>query len=138
MSILPTFMASEIVELENESSSSISVPDEYGIDFNTGLLTGDIVKGIEAIKVWIWHALHVERYRHPIYSWQYGCSLEDYIGQSFDDEYLNFDCRSEVEEALKVNPSILGIDNFTVEINGSHLKMSFTTNTILGEVEMNV
>ena len=84
MSILPTFMQTQI-ETQTQISSVIEVPKEYGLDFETGQLTGEIVEGIEAIKVWIWLCLHTQRFRWPIYSWDYGADLEQYIGQSITD-----------------------------------------------------
>ena len=42
MSILPTFVNAEIEE-ELEKSPSLTVPKEYGIDFDTGQMTGKIV-----------------------------------------------------------------------------------------------
>ena len=47
MSILPTFMQTQI-ETQTQTSSVIEVPKEYGLDFETGQLTGEIVVGIEA------------------------------------------------------------------------------------------
>ena len=90
MSILPTFMQTQI-ETQTQISSVIEVPKEYGLDFETGQLTGEIVEGIEAIKVWIWLCLHTQRFRWPIYSWDYGADLEQYIGQSITEEFLNAD-----------------------------------------------
>lgn len=80
MSILPSFMQTQIAD-RAQTASVIEIPKEYGIDFTTGQLTGQIVEGIEAIKVWIWNCLHTQRFRYPIYSWDYGADLEQYIGQ---------------------------------------------------------
>ena len=77
MSILPSF-----VQKKQADTTSLKVPAEYGIDFETGQLTGKKVYGLEAIKVWIWLCLQTERYRYQIYSQNYGVSLEQYIGQS--------------------------------------------------------
>ena len=65
MSILPSFLADQINEEKNQI---LDVPKEYGIDFVTGQLTGKIVEGKEAIKVWIWNCLKTQRFRYPIYS----------------------------------------------------------------------
>ena len=68
MSILPSFMQTQIAE-RTQTANAIIIPKEYGIDFNTGQLTGRIVEGIEAIKVWVWLCLRTQRFRYPIYSW---------------------------------------------------------------------
>ena len=67
MSILPSFLSAEI----EEAAATVAVqeiPREYGVDFRTGQLTGKIVEGIEAVKVWIWSCLHTERYRYAMMS----------------------------------------------------------------------
>lgn len=53
---------------------------EYQFDFKHGRLTGKKVSDKEALKVWIYKALHTSRYKHIIYSWDYGQDLEEIIG----------------------------------------------------------
>lgn len=137
MSILPSFLYESTLKEANSTVNVKDIPREYGIDFSTGKLTGNIVEGIEAIKVWVWNCLKTERYRHAIYSWQYGTEYEQYIGQTVTDEYLQNDCKTETEEALMVNPYITGIDDFTAELDGTSLHISFTLNTTLGSMEVN-
>lgn len=132
MSILPTFSGAEEITQEQ------ILPVEYEIDFQTGKLTGKKVKGIEAIKVWIWMCLKTERYRFALYSWDYGTELEQYIGSYPTQEFMETDCRNEVEEALTINLYISGIDNFEVSMEKDVLKMSFLVRTTLGDVEINV
>ena len=134
MSLLPTFMTADI---ETASSEEITIPKEYGIDFDTGELTGAIVSGKEAIKVWIWNCLHTERFRFAIYSWDYGAELEQYIGDEVTEEFLQTDCEAEITEALKVNKYILDIEDFNVSFEGSRLKISFKVNTTFGDIEVN-
>lgn len=136
MSILPSFLSTNTIVTAEGTTTVLPTPREYGIDFNTGQLTGRIVEGIEAIKVWVWNCLHSERYRHAIYSWQYGVEYEQYIGQTVTDEYLQNDCQTETEEALLVNPYITGIDNFEAELMNDTLKISFTLETAFGETEV--
>lgn len=135
MSILPSFMQSQIAK-KAQTASVIEIPKEYGIDFATGQLTGQIVEGIEAIKVWIWNCLHTQRFRYPIYSWAYGADLEQYIGQSVTEEFLNADCEDEIREALVVNPNITDIEDFTAVFDNGKLSISFTAVTKFGETEV--
>ena len=51
MGLFPTYIESET---ETEQIEESKIPKEYEIDFKTGQLTGRIVEGAEAIKVWIW------------------------------------------------------------------------------------
>ena len=128
MSILPSFLADQINEEKNQL---LDVPKEYGIDFATGQLTGKIVEGKEAIKVWIWNCLKTQRFRYPIYSWDYGTDLEQYIGQTVSEEFLNADCEDEIREAMLVNPYITDIEDFTADLN-----ISFTAVTKFGDAEV--
>ncbi|MSS91378.1 DUF2634 domain-containing protein [Eisenbergiella tayi] len=132
MSIFPTFAEKE------KPVKTIDIPREYGIDFETGELTGEIVEGLEALKVWIWICLKVERFRYPAYSWVYGSELEQYIGKAYSDEFIQFDAPRAVEEALKVNPHIQGIKDFESIIDGEKLRMSFTVISDIGEASIKV
>lgn len=135
MSILPTFWE-DTVESLTIATSTLPTPREYGIDFETGKLTGAIVKDKEAIKVWIWNCLHTERFRYAIYSWQYGVEYEQYIGQTVADDFLTADAQIETEEALMVCPYITGISDFEISFSGSTLSISFTAETTLGDLEV--
>lgn len=138
MSLLPSFALSDATSDELIEANEIETPREYGIDFDTGRLTGAIVEGVEAIKVWIWLALHVERYRFPIYSWQYGAELEQYIGHSYSHDYLQADCEETVRDCLFQNPHITEINDFKVDVVGDKLTMSFRVETDIGGIDINV
>ena len=96
-SILPSFLDTGLIEEAQATLGVQEIPREYGIDFDTGQLTGAIVEGIEAVKVWIWNCLHTERFRYGIYTWQYGAEYEQYIGEVVTDEYLQSDCQTETD-----------------------------------------
>lgn len=136
MSILPSFMQAQITA-RAQTADVITMPKEYGLDFKTGQLTGEIVEGIEAIKVWIWNCLHVQRFRHPIYSWDYGADLEQYIGQEVTQEFLNTDCEDEIRETMLVNPYITDIEDFSASFEKDRLLISFRVITKFGDTEVN-
>lgn len=137
MSILPTFVNAEIEE-ELEKSPSLTVPKEYGIDFDTGQMTGKIVEGKEAIKVWIWNCLHTSRFRYGIHSWDFGWDPEEYVGKAVTAEYIQADAQTEIEEALMMNPYITGIDDFNAIKEDDRLTVTFTALTAFGDVDMEV
>ena len=138
MSILPSFLEelSNIDIAESEETKVIEVPREYGIDFTTGQLTGKIVEGIEAIKVWIWLCMHTERFRHAIYSSDYGTALDQYFGHVLSDEYINTDCESEISDALLMNEYIESIEDFEVVRNSDTLNIKFRVVTKVGSLEV--
>lgn len=133
MNLLPAYLEDEdeLEELEEEKK----LPKEYGIDFGTGQLTGGVVEGKEAIKVWIWLVLKTPRYRYFVYTWDYGNEFEDLIGKGYSEEYMEAEVERMTEDCLLVNENILEIAEFSVNMEGSTLTVSFTANTIYGEIE---
>lgn len=138
MSILPSFLQelNDTKTIKEDDSQVVKVPKEYGIDFQTGQLTGKIVEGLEAIKVWIWLCMHTERFRHAIYSADYGTSLEQYIGHMLSEEYINTDCESEISDALLINEYIESIEDFEAVRNSDSLNISFRVVTKFGSIEV--
>ena len=61
MGLFPAYLENGI---QSEGKKTRVIPKEYGIDFKTGQLTGEIVEGLEAVKVWIWLVLQTPRYRY--------------------------------------------------------------------------
>lgn len=112
------------------------VPTEYGIDFETGKLTGKTVKGKEAIKVWIYKALMTERYKYLIYTWDHGVELEELINKNFDREFIESEVQRYIKEALLVNEHIKEINNFYVTFEKTLLTCDFTVVTEFGEVDI--
>jgi hypothetical protein len=132
MSLFPTYIEND-EELETEIEETKS-PKEYEIDFATGQLTGKIVEGLAAIKVWIWLVLQTARYRYQIYSWDYGNEYEDLVGQGYTEEYIETEALRLTEDALLVNENIQSITDFSATLNNEKLTISFTANTIYGEI----
>lgn len=124
----------ELEELE-DLEEEIKPPKEYGIDFKTGQLTGAIVEGKEAVKVWIWLVLQTPRYRYYIYTWDYGNEFEDLMGQAYTREYIETEAQRMTEECLLVNENIEGITEFSVSMADNIVTISFTANTIYGDIE---
>lgn len=109
---------------------------EYEIDPDTGQLTGRIVEGKEAVKTWIYLALHTERYNFPQYSWDYGSEIGSLIGRSSDMEYLELEAKRLIEDCLKQNKHITGISDLQVSTGRDTLHMSFVVNTDYGEAKV--
>lgn len=128
----------EEAELNDEEEEYL--PRERGIDFATGQLNGKIVEGVDAVLVWAWMALHTPRFRHYIYSWDYGQEFDTLIGKGYPDAYIKAELQRMVEECLTVNPYIEGIDNFGYKKEGDKVIISFQILTDFGEkgVQMEV
>lgn len=140
MSILPSYaIAAMEAAVDDESilqPAELGTPKEYEIDFETGQLTGKIVEGKDALKVWIWLCLKTQRFAFAIYSWDYGCDFEQYIGSVLTDEYFMTDCEDELREALTINPWITDVSAFYGERDGSRLYIEFLVDTTLGSFEV--
>lgn len=92
-----------------------------------------LVERAEAVAVWAWKALHTPRYRHEVYTWDYGSELESLIGQNYTEELKQAEARRYVEEALLPNPYITGVRDIAVGFDDGRLRIRCTIDTIYGE-----
>ena len=132
MGLLPTFIEDD-EDLIEEYEEELPEPREYEIDLKTGQLTGRIVTGIEAIKIWIYLALNTPRYRYTIFTWNYGNESEDLIGKGYTKELERM-----TEECLLECPYIRSISNLETQFNKSMLTITLTVNTDYGEFRQEV
>lgn len=95
------------------------------------------VTGKEAVRVWIWNAVHTERYRHEIYSWAYGSEFHSLVGQAYTEALKTAEAPRYLRECLLVNPYITAVSGITVEFAGDRLTVAGTAETIFGEVPIN-
>lgn len=110
--------------------------NDYIIEDSTGEFK--IVKGKEALMVWIYMVIKTTRYEHEIYSWGYGTSLIDLIGQKFTKGLTESEAFRYVKEALLVSPYILDVRNNGVKFNGDTVEISIIVESVYGEVSVNV
>ena len=130
--ILPSFVTQEIKTFK-ENQKYIDAK-EFAFDFNEKKMIDGTVEKKSAVKIWIYNTLKTERYRWEIYSWQYGASLEQYIGKSYSDAYINDSVKKEVTEALKVNNNITDVKDFKAYmLDDTTLHMEFYVVTKWGE-----
>lgn len=134
-----------MIQPEADAAASTQLPlcREVAWDYDAGIpiFSGGepaVVTGAEAVKVWMWKALKTVRYRHDIYSWDFGCEVENLIGQAFTPEVKQSEAIRYIREALEINPYITAVRQVSVELNGSVLTITCTVNTIYGEVELSV
>lgn len=131
MGLFPAYIEDE--EIEEELTEELETPREFGIDFKTGQLTGVIVEGIEAIKVWIYFALQIARYRYFICSWEYGNEIEDLYGKGYSAEHLESEISRMIEECLLENEYIEKVVVENTEYKLGKLKAKVTVTTIYEE-----
>ena len=97
-----------------------------------------VVTEKEAVKVWIWKAIYTVRYRHEIYSWDYGSEFESLIGQAYTPNVKEAEAPRYLRECLEINPYITAVKNIEVSFAGGLLSVKGTVVTIYGEVEIDV
>ena len=93
-------------------------------------------EGAEAVAVWAWNALHTVRYRHEIFSWDYGCELDSLIGQQYSAATKKAEAIRYVREALVVSPYISEVNDIQVEFDGGVLTVSCRIQTIYGALKI--
>lgn len=88
---------------------------------------------LEAIKQSVYLILNTERYRHPIYSWNYGIELADLIGQPIP--YVYSLIKSRIADALMQDDRILSVGDFNFARKGGAVSVVFKVTTALGEIQ---
>ena len=89
------------------------------------------VDELEALKQAIYLILNTERYKFPIYSWDYGVELVDLFGKPIP--YVKSEIQRRVEEALLQDNRIEKCSDFEFEtIDKRKLHVTFTVHTIYG------
>lgn len=116
---------------------------EAAWDFKTGtpVFSGGkplVVTGAEAVKVWIWKALMTARFRHSVYTWDYGNEVESLIGKPFTPAVKRSEAVRYVREALLVNPYIRAVRQVDVTFEDDALTIRCEAETIYGGVEVHV
>lgn len=119
-------------------NNDVKVLKEYNFDLNNSKFNGGIVEGIEALKIWIRKALKTKRYKHLIYSWQYGNETMNLIGGKYTKSFLKSELKRYIEECLMVHEDIKGIKDLSIEQIKDVLSISFTVITKYGEVSETV
>lgn len=129
----------ELEVLEEDSELLEEQPlQEWGVDFESGQMTGRLVEGSEAVKVWAWNALQTPRYRYLTHSWFYGQDFEELIGQQYSPEYVETVLYSMVEDCLLVNPNILEVTELSYTFEEEKIHLCCKLMTTYGEEEVHV
>lgn len=88
---------------------------------------------LEAMKQVVFKILNTERYEYLIYSWDYGIELQDLYGEPLN--YVSAEAQRRITEALIQDDRIEDVRDFDIEcIDKSSLKISFTVDTVYGEL----
>ena len=136
--IFPTYQGQEKI-------NALPIPRDIAIDFATGepiIENNDfvVVEKDEAIKVWCYYALKINRDRFIIYSPQYGSTLEELIGNNYIDTY-KYELEKRVSDCLLVSPYIKSVDKVETNFDSETGELTgeiYITTIYSEEVEVNV
>ncbi|MFI3230784.1 MAG: DUF2634 domain-containing protein [bacterium] len=135
MSIFP-FITPITTESQNQE---LEVFKEYAYDFDNNCLkfknnTNYLVEKNEALKIWIYKALHTERFRFIAYTHDYGNEVHTLISKSINNDIIYSEIKRFICEALLVNPYIVELTEFEFQTSKSYVKVSFYVKTIYGSM----
>ena len=139
MSLFPFISNTDEVKVDN----TFPMYKEVAWDFKRNipiLENGDfkIVKGNEAIKVWVYKAILTPRYNYSIYTWDYGSELLDLIGKAYTPSLTKEEAKRLIKEALEINPYILEVEITDINFKDSLLSADIKIVTIYGESEVTI
>lgn len=87
---------------------------------------------IEALKQTIYIMLGTERFQNLIYSWNFGLQVNDLIGEEYS--YVSSELKRRISDCLTYDDRINSVDSFLFEKNGNNILVTFTANTIYGDI----
>ena len=96
------------------------------------------VDDIEAVKQAIYKILMTERYRYPIYDWNYGIELNDLFGKSKQLVYAELERR--IADALSVDDRISNVYDFVFSDGEDRTTVcvEFKVTTTIGTANINM
>lgn len=104
----------------------------YKMHLDENIILG-YADGQEAMVQVIFNILNTERYQYVIYSWNYGIEFIDLYGQPVS--YVIPELKRRITEALTWDERIIGVDNFSFNVDKGKITCNFTVHTIFGDIE---
>jgi hypothetical protein len=116
-----------IPELRSDVDLNYAEPPSktWLLDFAAGKVRG-FTDELDAVAQSALMALQCDRYRHLVFSWQYGSELGTLVGR--DSDYVFSEAKRMIAEALSTDTRITGVRDFSF-VGGV---ISFTIDTVFG------
>lgn len=107
----------------------------YRMNIEEETVSGIITDDLEAVRQAVYKILNTERYKHIIYSSDYGVELADLFGKPMP--YVIPEIPRRIEEALLVDDRINKVDGFDLKYDKQgNVKCYFVVHSIFGDVEI--
>lgn len=120
------FLASDFEITEQPSKT-------YKMDLE-GNTTRGYTDGLEAMKQVVFKILNTERYKYPMYSWNYGVELEDLFGEPVS--WVCPELQRRITEALTWDERIESVTDFEFDLSRKGVvAVTFIVHTIYGDFE---
>jgi hypothetical protein len=120
-SILPEDVDLDDVEIEDLPTNTFLVDNEQVAGMNDGL---------EAMRQAVEIILNVDRFGYQIYTSNFGCELEDLVGESSD--YIESVFPGRIRDAFSIDDRILREENYTFTTVGDTMTITFDVVTVFG------
>ncbi|MEW4025598.1 DUF2634 domain-containing protein [Bacillus siamensis] len=120
-----------------DDSEVIETSRTYRIDFENGRITNELIVGLEAIKQFVYMALHTERYSYSVFSHDIGNELQEVLSDNeTTDAYKKMEIPRLIEEALIYDDRISSVTDFEIDKSGDRFIVSFIVETDEGTLEI--
>ncbi|MEC1940103.1 DUF2634 domain-containing protein [Bacillus velezensis] len=120
-----------------DDSEVIETSRTYRIDFENGRITNELIAGLEAIKQFVYMALHTERYSYSVFSHDIGNELQEVLSDNeTTDAYKKMEIPRLIEEALIYDDRISSVTDFEIDKSGDRFIVSFIVETDEGTLEI--
>ena len=114
-----------------EATINEKVDNTFKINDN-GTVYG-FIKGREALRQWVVTCLSVERFKYPIYSWNFGLQIEDLYGR--DPFYVIALLEPRIREALTVDERVISLYDYAARVDKKRIHVRFTLETVFDNIQ---
>ena len=122
------------LDISEADLESVSLPSKtWKIDFERKCIVG-MVDELGAVEQSVYLALNTSRFRHLIFSWDYGCEHETLIGKAKD--YARAEIPRLTRECLLQDDRILEVNNFVISDIEEGLNVTFDVSTKYGDIQI--
>lgn len=106
-------------------------------ELGSKLVVRGMAGGTEALRQTIFFILNTERYKFPIYSWNYGVELVRLYGKPMS--LVMVEVERYIREALLQDDRVVSVEDFSFEVTSKKkLHVTFFVNSVFGSIDTSV